>query len=153
MQQEQQQNDLGYLVKMNFGVGELVLVRFVMEHHPCLKGRYLLLLEEVIQQLRKPCTWLSMLVMFIYLYGRINLGLLKQCKIGMSIKYFGNGSFLFCSSWLTCTFRVGISYLLSFDIFSACLSYYNVSLEREKPKVFRNYYGVSLWLLLHASGL
>ncbi|KAF2307971.1 hypothetical protein GH714_034004 [Hevea brasiliensis] len=35
------QKGSGYLVKMNFGVGELVLVQFVMEPHRCFKGQVL----------------------------------------------------------------------------------------------------------------
>lgn len=40
--QELLPEDLNYPVKMNFGVGELVLVQFVMEHHHFLKGKFLL---------------------------------------------------------------------------------------------------------------
>ncbi|KAF2307970.1 hypothetical protein GH714_033919 [Hevea brasiliensis] len=39
--QELLQKGSGYLVKMNFGVGELVLVQFVMEPHRCFKGQVL----------------------------------------------------------------------------------------------------------------
>lgn len=54
--QEQLQKGSIYLVKMSFGVEESVLVQYVMEHLPCLKGKFLPWLEEVIQLQRKQYT-------------------------------------------------------------------------------------------------